>query len=241
MNTHPARCLISIFSMFLFISCGETMNEQGIQEAFGFNEHNSVSLSYDAIGDDELRHVYVENFDSKETCTWTLGRGSYAYHYIADGVYVVEPEESFYFWYSVSNWDAERNFQLECLMKVLGDDGKYYRGGIDWGIEWVDSNNTALNRLSLWCDDRGAGMSCYDNNTWVTTVLPNALFRSNDGYEKITIRKVDDVISFFVNEEYISRMVVTESYSTKNTIGFNIDKNSVLYVENITVSEMDVE
>jgi hypothetical protein len=128
--------------------------------------------------------------------------------------------------------DQERNFEIETSIRFV--EGKMDKG---YGLQWGKAVNPMKQFDFLLT---GAGHFTIDKYTgefkdFVPFTLSDKVNRY--AFNKITVRKVDDMYYFFLNEKLVHSMPFEPFFG--NLIGFQVAENSTIRVDNIDIAYLD--
>lgn len=123
----------------------------------------------------------------------------------------------------------DRNFEINCILKInYAYTGEF--SGIVWGggsfFQYYFSGYNPDKRTKIY--NRGTIQTYFQN------LATNNSYNYQDGYNKITLRKINNRIFYFVNEKFVYFTDITRLYG--NHFGYLIGANS-----SVTINRLDIK
>lgn len=178
---------------------------------------------YEEIADTSKRIYYHEPFDNNELM-WSNGSDGKSSGEMKDGVYTWR---SLYkgarITYNSFVFPADSNFEIEALMRFDSGDSTSL-SGLVWGYE------NAKKCYVFGFNNVGSLMS-YKSEDSLTVYKPwqkSAFYKKND-WNKLTIRRVDDYTTCYLNEQLVARIPFEPFFDEK--IGFMVPPYSVISID----------
>lgn len=197
-----------------------------------YSQNNWQPENYDGISDESKLSVFIDEFDNNKNL-WDIGEekdnwvekieNGYLHFesldYIPNADYLPMP------------FDESNDFEIEISVAFAGGD-VLQAYGLQWGKTAEDSK-----QFDFFVS--GNGQYTIDKFTGeFTDYVPFTASElvKKEGYNKLTVRKVNNEYYFFLNEMLVHQMPF-EPFMGKN-IGFQVGKKSSIKVDYIKVSEL---
>jgi hypothetical protein len=187
-------------------------------------------LSYDVIKKHNKQFVFVDYFDDNST-GWNLNNTSKGKVSIENGVLKIDGDniDDLVYW-KESALDCSADFEIEAKIKISGND-PYHIGGILWSGDGVDNAymiafNTSNNVLIYNTDLSYIYFYRFNQPTF-----------NKDSYNKFTIRKLNGLYYFYLNEEFMYFTDVHEEFG--NVMGFLVGKNTELLIDELHIAQIN--
>jgi hypothetical protein len=128
--------------------------------------------------------------------------------------------------------DQKRNFEIETSIRFV--EGKMDKGyGLQWGkaINPLKQFDFLLTGSGHFTIDKYTG----EFNDYIPFTISDKVNRY--AYNKLTVRKVEDMYYFFLNEKLVHSMPFEPFFG--NLLGFQVAENSTIMVDNIDIAYLD--
>ncbi len=174
--------------------------------------------------------IYYDDFTSDKglNLVGTTSSGKYNYRY-----YALSSTSSTYIGVLSlnKNIDQTKDFQIETTMKFVS--GEYNNGN---GIIWGKSNYSWDSYYTFKFTGNGnfeVGKKNFGTYTSIKEWTLNSSIKKSD-YNKLTIRKVGNQYSFFINENLVHQCAFESFYGDENCVFVN--SNSTVHISNIALT-----
>lgn len=191
----------------------------------------STQSQYTDYTEKDKSAVFVERFDNNSN-NWKVGgrRGTGRRAKVAFGTYLIESLRQGVNPVSVLpvKIDQGRNFEIEASFR-------YVRGETNNANCLVWGMNANSHRFRFGISGNGQFIidkydgSWHNFKPWTESPLVN-----RTGYNKLTVRKTDQVYSFFLNEQFVYSMPFRAFFGTK--VGFQVNQKTAIQVDSLKVS-----
>jgi hypothetical protein len=176
--------------------------------------------------------VFSDNFTSN-TNAWPTGVATEHHVRLEKGTYVIQDRQtqgSTRAWKAFDELDPSLNFQIEVTMRVLASTDESEGHALFWGgnSDTEEKYRFFINKAGSYSIDLFDGAGFRDFVGWTPSGLD--MTRMN----KITVRKVDRMYYFYLNENLVHQMDF-EPFRGSN-IGFHCGTASTLVVDDFSIS-----
>ncbi|MEM1135721.1 MAG: TIR domain-containing protein [Bacteroidota bacterium] len=131
--------------------------------------------------------------------------------------------------------DFEKDFEIEASIKIVrGVQNNSYT--IDFGHNADEYNTFGFSGDGYYVVRSYFEEEWHNFKSWVKSNI----VKKND-YNKLTIRKIDDKLYFFINEKMVHTMPFEKENWFGNNIGFSVQDTSLMHVDYLYVSQLKVE
>ena len=178
--------------------------------------------------------LFTDNFDDNSQNWWT-GTGNNAAS-IENGNYIIERTINrnglFYRGISIN---TQKDFEIETSFKIArGVQNNSF--SLDFG-----SNVDEYNTFGVSGDGYYVIRSIFDGEWQTFKPWINSKAVKRNDYNKLTVRKIADKLYFFVNESMVHSMPFDQEKWFGEKIGFTVQDTSVLNIDFLYVSQLEVE
>ncbi|MCR9249355.1 MAG: CHAT domain-containing protein [bacterium] len=185
--------------------------------------------------------IFSEDFSSNNQ-NWKEGSFESSYFKVENGYYVIQSFKSGYYAASKFNEeeqfkiDQSRNFQIECKMKFIsGEDNN--SNSLNWGQKANDWSNHRFG----FSGDGSFKIYSYASeaeNKWINyQTWTNSSAINEDDYNRMTIRKVDNLYYFFINEVLVSTVPYKSLFG--NVLSIQSNQNTTIRIDDILISYIE--
>lgn len=210
----------------MFSNCGKDINPIYLEEIF-IPCDSEVSIDeidftkYEVFPEDCISTIIDDNFSVKDG-SWQTGTADNndAIYNIVNGVYSLKVQNENTYWHifnTSSAYDANANYQMEVDMKYISGISENSPAALVWGAkDGVDNfYRFSIRRTGIVNIQRRANLGDTED------IIDPLDFSSiqNTGTNKLTIRVINGMHYFFVNEEYVTSL---ELSPFGNEVGFAV-------------------
>ena len=188
---------------------------------------------YHDIGDSSKIMIYYDPFDKNEF-QWSTGSDEKSFGEIKDGIYTWKSlYQGARITFNSFVFPQDSSFEIEALIRFNSGDSTSLCGLV-WGY-------ASAKKCFVFGFNNMGSLKSYKSEDTLTIYKPwqkNVFYRKND-WNKLTIRRIDDYTTCYLNEQLIARIPFEPFFDRK--IGFMVAPRSSISIDWIKISLLRIK